>query len=80
MDYALTAGDLRSAMDFAYRTTKTDKVIIFDGAAGGINVSRSLAELLKKRARPVSERVDKKLMPKWLAQRSVDIELFNRVA
>ncbi len=80
MDYALTAGDLRSAMDFAYRSTGTDKVIIFDGAAGGINVSRSLADLLKKRAPAVSERVDKKLMPKWLAQRSVDIKLLSQVA
>ena len=80
MDYALTAGDLRSAMEFAYRSTGTDKVIIFDGAAGGINVSRSLADLLKKRAPAVSERVDKKLMPKWLAQRSVDIKLLSQVA
>lgn len=80
MDYAVTAGDLRSAIDFAYRTTKTDKVMIFDGAAGGINVSRSLADLLTKRAPEVSDRVDKLLMPKWLEQRSVDVKLLSRVA
>jgi hypothetical protein len=80
MDYALVSGDLRAAMDFAYRATKTDKVMIFDGAAGGINVSRSLAELLTNRAPEVSDRVDKLLMPKWLEQRSVDVKLLGRVA
>jgi hypothetical protein len=35
MKHALLAENLRTAMDFAYRTTKTDKVLIFDGATGG---------------------------------------------
>jgi hypothetical protein len=67
-------------MEFAYRTTKTDKVIIFDGATGGVNVSRPLASHLLKVAPQVNERVDKTLMPKWLAQRNINLELFNQVA
>lgn len=73
MDYATVAGTLDSAMHFAYKTVKTDKVIIFDGAMGGINVSQSLADLLIAKAPAVSERVDKELMPKWLKQRGVRI-------
>ena len=30
------------AMEFAYKTTGTDKVIIFDGAMGGLNCSQSM--------------------------------------
>jgi len=80
MKHALLAENLDGAMEFAYRTAKTEKVIIFDGATGGMNVSRSLADYLLKFASQVSERVDKTLMPKWLAQRNVDVELINQVA
>lgn len=65
--------DLDGAMSFAYEKAGTDNVIIFDGAVGGLNVSRSLADLLTARAPLVSERVDKTLMPKWLRQRGLDI-------
>lgn len=63
--------DLDTAMAHAYKIAKTDKVIIFDGAAGGINCSESLAELLMEKASEVSDEVDERLMPKWLKQRSL---------
>jgi len=80
MKHALLAENLPSAMDFAYHTTKTDKVIIFDGATGGINVSRTLADHLRRIAPPANERVDQALMSKWLAQRNINLELLNQVA
>jgi hypothetical protein len=80
MRYALVADELNAAMDFAYRATRTDKVMIFDGATGGMNVSHSLAEFLRERAPAVIQRVDQELMPKWLSQRSVDASLLNLVA
>jgi hypothetical protein len=71
MTHAVTASSLDSAMHFAYEAAKTDKVVIFDGAMGGINVSRSVAEMLLEKAPAVSSRVDKELMPKWLKQRGI---------
>jgi hypothetical protein len=73
MKYAVVAEGLDDAMHFAYKAAKTDKVVIFDGAMGGINVSGSLAELLVAKAPAVSARVDKELMPKWLKQRGVKV-------
>ncbi len=72
MKYAVTADSTDTAMKFAYATAKTDKVILFDGAAGGINVSLPLAELLKARAPGVDREVDRVLLPKWLRQRGID--------
>ena len=71
MQHAVTAGSLDDALHFAYMAAKTDKVIIFDGAMGGINVSKSLAELLLNKAPEVSARVDHELMPRWLKQRGI---------
>ena len=71
MKWAVVANQLDDAMHFAYKVAKTDNVIIFDGAMGGINVSGSLAELLVRRAPAVSARVDAELMPRWLKQRGV---------
>jgi hypothetical protein len=79
MKHALLSSDLDSAVEFARRTTGTDKVIIFDGASGGLNVSRSLAEHLRRVAPGVNERVEKELMPKWLEQRDVDPRLLSEV-
>ena len=78
MDYATTIKTLEGAIQFAYQTTDTDKVIIFDGAMGGINVSESMAKLLIEKAPVVSERVDNDLLPKWLKQRGVDISIFDK--
>jgi len=80
MKHALLADSLDSAMAFAKRTSGTDKIIIFDGASGGLNVSRPLAEHLLKAAPEVMRRVEKELLPKWIAQRSVDPALVKQVA
>lgn len=73
MKHAVVAEHLDGAMHFAYQTAKTDKVLIFDGAMGGINVSGSLADLLVAKAPAVAAKVDNELMPKWLKQRGVKI-------
>ena len=78
MDYATTIKTLEGAMQFAYQTTNSDKVIIFDAAMGGINVSESMAKLLIEKAPIVSKKVDKVLLPKWLKQRGVDVSIFDR--
>ncbi|AKX94579.1 hypothetical protein MOTHE_c17870 [Moorella thermoacetica] len=80
MDYATVIKSTEAAMNFAYRATGTRKVIIFDGAMGGINVSEPLAELLTRKAPAVSERVDNELLPKWLRQRGVDMSVLKRGA
>ena len=79
MDYAVTAKTTEAAMDFAYKTTGTDKVIIFDGAMGGLNCSESLAELLIDKAPEVSKLVDNELLPKWFRQRGVDMSILNKL-
>ena len=80
MKHALLAENLDTAMEFAHKTAKTDKVIIFDGATGGINVSRSLAEHLLEAAPMVNEHVDNTLMAKWLQQRAVDMRILHEIA
>ena len=80
MDYATVIKSSEAAMNFAYRATGTRKVIIFDGAMGGINVSEPLAELLARKAPAVSERVDNELLPKWLRQRGVDMSVLKQGA
>jgi hypothetical protein len=77
MKHALLAEHLDTAMEFAHRTTDTDKVIVFDGATGGLNVSRALAEHLVREAQSVNKQVDKTLMPRWLAQRNVPPKLLE---
>ena len=72
MANAVIADDLDAAMRFAHCSAKTDKVIIFDGAPGGINVSNSLAAFLRERAPEVNRQVDDVLLPKWLRQRGID--------
>ena len=79
MDYALTARSLPGAMHFAQKATGVDKVLVFDGAMGGMNVSRPLAELLMQKAPEVSRRVEQELLPKWLRQRGVSMDIFNEM-
>ena len=79
MKHALLAENLDTAIHFAYRTAKTDKVIIFDGASGGINVSRSLAEHIEKVAPRVNERVNNALLPKWMRQRGIDTKILDQM-
>lgn len=79
MKHALLAENLDTAVEFAYRSTNTGKVIIFDGATGGVNISQPLAEHMLKVAPKVSQRVDKTLIPKWLAQRHVDLDILSQI-
>lgn len=78
MDFAAMVKSTEAAMNFAYQATGTNKVIIFDGAMSGINVSEPLAELFTKKAPEVSEKVDNILLPKWLRQRGVDLSVLNK--
>lgn len=71
---AQTVDSLEEAMDKAREQAKTDKVIIFDGNFGSINLSPCLAEFLLKKAPEVSEKVDRELLPMWLRQRGIDPE------
>ncbi len=79
MDYATVAKTTEGAMEFAYQTTGTDKVIIFDGAMGGLNCSESLAKELIEKAPAVSKEVEEVLMPKWFRQRGVDMSVLEKL-
>jgi hypothetical protein len=79
MKHAVLAENLDGAMEFALHSSKTDKIIAFDGATGGANVSRSLADHLLKVSAVANERVEKELMPTWLAQRGLDAGLLEQV-
>lgn len=72
MNYALEVEDLDKAVSFAKKMAKTKNVLVFDGAIGGFNVSKELAEFLFDKASEISEEVDNKLMPKWLRQRGIE--------
>lgn len=69
---SVVADTTDAAMRFAHNATKTNKVIVFDGAVGGINVSTALAEHLLARAPAVDRKVDQQLLPKWLRQRGIE--------
>jgi hypothetical protein len=68
---AQVAGDLEKAMEMAAQIARTDKIMIFDGSFGCINLSPSLGELLIKEAPEVSHKVDEELLPMWLRQRGI---------
>jgi hypothetical protein len=74
MKHAVVSESTEAAMDFARKITGTEKVLIFDGAPGGINLSKPLADFLLQKAPAVSRRVEQDLMPKWLRQRGVDVK------
>ena len=77
MKQFVTAADLETAMDFAVRIAGTDKIIVFDGSFGHINLSPSLAEFMLKKAPEVARQVDEELLPMWLKQRGIDPEEFS---
>ena len=62
---------IEAALESARATGGTDKLIVFDGSYDHLTVSPSMAELLKSRAPIVSDRVDRELLPMWLAQRGL---------
>jgi len=70
-DVVVTAETLEGAMMFAQQIAKTDKVVVFDGSFGHINLSPSLGELLIQKAPEVNRRVEE-LVPMWLKQRGID--------
>ena len=74
MEYAVTAQNLEAGIRFAKRIAGTDKMIVFDGSFGYINLSPSLAEFLVKVAPEVDREVEEELLPKWLQQRVIDPE------
>lgn len=71
MRFARPAETLPGALAAACAEAGTDKVIIFDNAAGGVNCSLSMAEYLEAEAPKVGAEVDRVLMPRWLAQRGL---------
>jgi hypothetical protein len=79
MKFALTAANLEAAIQFAYKSTGTPNIIIFDGAREGINASKSLIDFLLKTAPEVESEVEKELLPMWLRQRSLDFRLVNEI-
>jgi hypothetical protein len=74
MDLSEAVDTLEAAMTMAKEKAGTDKVLIFDGSFGYINLSPSLAEELIKKAPAVSNNVEKKLLPMWLKQRGLVAE------
>ncbi len=71
MKHAVLSESTESAMEFARKLTGTEKVLVFDGAPGGINLSQPLRDLLLAKAPEVNRRVEQELIPKWLRQRGV---------
>jgi hypothetical protein len=72
MRFVVTSENLETALEFAKRIARTDKIIVFDGSFGALTVSPSLENYLAGRAEDVRKRVDERLMPKWLSQRGLD--------
>lgn len=66
------ASDFETAMKRAKRAARTDKVLIFDGSFGHLNLSPSLADELVKKAPAVRVKVEEDLLPLWLSQRGLD--------
>jgi hypothetical protein len=73
MDLSEPADNLPQAMDMAMDAAGTDKVLVFDGSFGYVNLSPSLAEDLFQKAPAVSQQVEEKYLPLWLEQRNLDI-------
>ena len=79
MKYALTADNLKSAMEFAYRATGTKNVLIFDGAREGINASTALVKFLLENSGQVKDEVEKTLLPKWMRQRGLSQKILEEI-
>ncbi len=75
MDHAVRVETLEKAVAFASKFSGTDNLLAFDGAVGGFNVSRSLAEEMLALAPAIARKVDGELMPKWLKQRGIDLSV-----
>jgi hypothetical protein len=73
MRYCVTADSLEDAVRFATKASGISKIIAFDGAVGGFNVTGPLAELLRAKAPAVEEEVENDLLPKWCRQRNLPL-------
>jgi hypothetical protein len=72
MDRAEVAANLFEAVETAVERGGTDKIIVFDGSYGSLNVSPTMAEHLLELAPECAREVDDELLPKWLKQRGID--------
>ena len=72
MDRADVAANLFEAVETAVERGGTDKIIVFDGSYGSLNVSPTMAEHLLELAPACAREVDDELLPKWLKQRGID--------
>jgi hypothetical protein len=73
MSHALVSDSLDAALRFAYQSTGTRNVLVFDGAREGINASHSLVDFLLQQAPAIPGEVDRDLLPKWLRQRGISL-------
>lgn len=71
MGFAETADTIEEALTSARKVANTDKILIFDGSFGHINLSPQLAEYLIMKAPEVEELVEHTLLPLWLRQRGI---------
>jgi hypothetical protein len=54
-------------------------ILAFDGATGGFNVNKELADLFKQLSPDIDEKVSRTLLPMWLKQRGLDIQLIDHI-
>lgn len=71
---AKIADNIDEGMALAVEMAGTDKVIVFDGSYGSINLSPSMGDFLLSRGPEVSRSVDQHYLPLWLKQRGIDPE------
>ncbi len=75
MDLSESADTLEQAMSNAKAKAKTDKVLVFDGSFGYVNLSPSLADELIQKAPAVRKQVEEHFLPLWLQQRGIAPEI-----
>ncbi len=73
MRYSVISETLEDAVDFAIRASGTSNIIAFDGAVGGFNLTEALADLLRRKAPEVEDKVERYLLPKWCKQRNISL-------
>ena len=71
LPFATICDGLADAMDQARKAGKTDKVMLFDGTYGHMNLSPSMGDFLLSKV-PVARDMHEQLLPKWLKQRGID--------
>jgi len=72
MDLSEPADTLEQAMTMAKEEAGTEKILIFDGSFGYVNLSPSLAHELMQKAPAISRNVEENLLPLWMKQRGID--------